>query len=1003
MSVLFIGLGGVGTHTLKDLNDKMVKYHNDVFARTGNAVTEKPKYLFIDTDNSIFKTHKNNFYPLNNDNYFIQIGERSPDEIRIANERDYHISDWCDAPSKNTSMILGADSTRQYSRLALLDNYIEIESTLQKMMKGFNDNDRIYLVSGSAGGTGSGIFMDILFMIDQIYKANKTLQRGPNTRFIIAMPNGYIPSGNDSSDNVQRLKTQLNAFATLQELNDVCRDKETQGGSCFGTSAVVKPKTPRTSFQPFRFGYLYESHNLTPPEVCQQISDFVFEIELAGIEESKHPGQGFDTDLTNKVDTGWNHSIKSNSLYTKAFCAMGQFSIEKPDWLWREYFEHRLLHQLFHEGLLGDNNQQKDTRIFQLLRQEIGKSIERTVQNINGIIPSSEFTRKDPPRTYWNIINDTPDTLDEQVKKVLAYKDQLLENVKKNTYIACRKAMMEYSIDKVLRALEQLDAEYYESAVKENTQLPLAVIQAMKDHNKYLKKGDNIKTFLLHLSRWLSYHVARALSSSPKSGDEINIRDRGYLDICQDFLKIAKKECELEEDLEKWETLFKNEVANLKAKDNRCYIPNLDSIVKNGEVLEKSQLVSLYNSIVLPSNGNMLDGTCTIVELHQEVLRKLESDPELGRRVNGDEGYMAAMFDPDPNRTDGLRGNAMAFSTEYVTVAKSIISDIVKRNKAVQKEFSSNIIQRLTQRGKDEQATIFSRFHEYGGVNLQTQPMAAGAITQQVLYISDFHGNTELQKKLGINIALSSSIIDQPEFGDKIVKLIVNCGYCIDDYRYFDDYKRFAEEKLVDNISHDPFIDKRFLGQPVNGKYPLSVWDALHQNVVTASQNESYNANLYDLSKADLREVYGMCIALMHEYFKQLSVVDAGKGKIIPKEMAKGIKHLKGLTYTLITYKYAPARKKYMEGDTNTINIKAKSIGINDLVDFSWWIDFIQQRRDNVSDHGDLIAKAIEAIEAKGKGIALSEEMNNILNNIVVNEYDFFDAYNVWFKNKTKK
>ena len=48
MSVLFIGLGGVGTHTLRNLNEKMMKYHKDILARTGNAVTEVPKYLFID-------------------------------------------------------------------------------------------------------------------------------------------------------------------------------------------------------------------------------------------------------------------------------------------------------------------------------------------------------------------------------------------------------------------------------------------------------------------------------------------------------------------------------------------------------------------------------------------------------------------------------------------------------------------------------------------------------------------------------------------------------------------------------------------------------------------------------------------------------------------------------------------------------------------------------------------------------------------------------------------
>ena len=998
MSVLFIGLGGVGTHTLRNLNEKMMKYHKDILARTGNAVTEVPKYLFIDTDISIFEENKNNFYPLNSDNYFIQIGQRSPDEIRTANEEVYHINRWCDAPPKNTSMILGADAIRQYSRLALLDNYPGIQGLLTQLMSGFGDSDRIYLITGSAGGTGSGIYMDMLFLIDQIYKANNVLQRGPNTRFIMAMPNGYIPQGN-GKQNVQRYKTQLNAFATLQELNDICRDKNTEGGSCFDQSAVVTPTTTRTSFQPFRFGYLYESHNLTPPEVCQQIADFIFEIELAGVEESKNPGQGFDTDLTNKVDSTWNESIENGAPYTKAFCAMGQFSIEKPDWLWREYFEHRLLHELFHQGLRGDNCQQRDSKIFFSLKKEIGANIQRTLDGIKGMISSSEFEKKNPPLKYWNILTEYPDTSDEDVRKVLACKEQLLENVKKSVFGACRQAMMNYSIESVLKALEAIDAEYYESAVKDYSSLPTVINKAKDEHNKYINKSKNFDNYLKNVSRWLEYCVARALSSSPRNNDDIKIQNRGYFDLCQDFLKIAKKGCELEEKKENWETVFKKDVADLKGKKNRCYIPTLDTIVKNGEVVQKSQLVSIYeNSIIQTLNGNLLEGTCSIPELHQEVLRQLESDPELGKRTYNEEGYLTAMFDPDPNRIDTLRNYVKSFVTEYVHRAEIIISDVVKRNQNVQNLFKTNIVQRLGQCGEEEQTIIFSKFHAYDDVNLHTQPMATGATLQQVLYISDFHGNTELQEKLGINIALSSSIIDQPEFGDKIVKLIVNCGYNIGNYRYFDDYKQFAEQELKGRISHDPFIDKRFLGEPVNEQYSLCVWDALHKNALIADEADSFDTNLYDLSMANLREVYGMCVVLLDEYLKQLVAQDGKKGVIVPKEVSKGIKSSKGLNYTITTYKYATARKKFVEDANSSINVAAKSLGINDLVDLSWWIDFIQQRKGNITAHDELVAKAIERIE---KGFVLSDEMNDILNHIVENNYDYFDAYKVWYKAKT--
>ena len=210
--------------------------------------------------------------------------------------------------------------------------------------------------------------------------------------------------------------------------------------------------------------------------------------------------------------------------------------------------------------------------------------------------------------------------------------------------------------------------------------------------------------------------------------------------------------------------------------------------------------------------------------------------------------------------------------------------------------------------------------------------------------------------------------------------------------------KQFAEQELKGRISHDPFIDKRFLGEPVNEQYSLCVWDALHKNALIADEADSFDTNLYDLSKANLREVYGMCVVLLDEYLKQLVAQDGKKGVIVPKEVSKGIKSSKGLNYTITTYKYATARKKFVEDANSSINVAAKSLGINDLVDLSWWIDFIQQRKGNITAHDELVAKAIERIE---KGFVLSDEMNDILNHIVENNYDYFDAYKVWYKAKT--
>ena len=205
-------------------------------------------------------------------------------------------------------------------------------------------------------------------------------------------------------------------------------------------------------------------------------------------------------------------------------------------------------------------------------------------------------------------------------------------------------------------------------------------------------------------------------------------------------------------------------------------------------------------------------------------------------------------------------------------------------------------------------------------MQLKVDDGADNVVTQYTYYIAKAYTDTRLMQALGILDATGAKAHNSDHspandfFGDKIVKLIVKNGYKIDDYRYFEGYKTNAQEKLTDKNTHDPFIDKRFLGEPdKDGKYPCNVSEAL--NKIAEDAQAAQQAEEHSLDGCGDVEVYQYCLALLYQYFKSLQ-----DGNKIETELIDGIT-MSGNVISVKDFSYDKSIEEYELGNTSNIDL----------------------------------------------------------------------------------
>ena len=238
MANLFIGLGGAGNKTIREIKKK--ERENDFF-------------LFIDTDEADLKWFDNHekidLSTINVESYLNQSSTSDP----IRKEVD----DWFDDNARlsfiNGPLQTGASANRPQGRLtvAIAGQLIEdkvksaIVSTgaLNSVGTGQKDPLHIYIVLSVAGGTGSSIFLDLVKII---YDISYTILNDDFFRphVIFYLPDAFVPFQKDLD------KYRSNVFAFWKEIDAVLRDYfDSINHSIFWTNRAERDRKRTTGFQ----------------------------------------------------------------------------------------------------------------------------------------------------------------------------------------------------------------------------------------------------------------------------------------------------------------------------------------------------------------------------------------------------------------------------------------------------------------------------------------------------------------------------------------------------------------------------------------------------------------------------------------------------------------------------------------------------------------------------------------------------------------------------------
>lgn len=239
---IFIGIGGQGVKTVSKIKAKVYeKRFPEATASKSRlqAMNDSYRFLFIDTDqrdidnaNRENRTsfERGNVPFINPQTDLINLGKANPSAIYYeakkvpSNLINKRILEAC-SPELATKipdqpLSFGAGAFRIKSRIAFAHSLADFQSKLQSAISSLNDVKTIggedcviyyWLVSSSLGGTGSGIFNDVLYHINQLH--HQIVGNGdPQLVYTLYMPKVFIDA------NSTEEKYSLNAYGVFSEL-----------------------------------------------------------------------------------------------------------------------------------------------------------------------------------------------------------------------------------------------------------------------------------------------------------------------------------------------------------------------------------------------------------------------------------------------------------------------------------------------------------------------------------------------------------------------------------------------------------------------------------------------------------------------------------------------------------------------------------------------------------------------------------------------------------------
>ena len=339
---VIIGLGGTGYGAILKLKTK--------FIEADGSVPPIIRFLAIDTTENVEHTAKTREgIPVEldpNEKFVLSVANPGA----LINGNNEHIDDWWPRNIPTKAITDGAGQVRARGRLALfaksreifaqirkaVDDVMQIKMSKQMYAERFRISNKggveVYIVGSLAGGTGSGMFLDVAFI------ARSFLDSLSNITGVLALPRVFI--GRPGTSLVQS-----NAYGALKEIEKFSRLNVNDGFNInYGTSEV------QVTQPPFNLLYLIDGIN-EAGKVITEPNDL---LDLVASGLYIQIGSQMGTDSKNTVDNIKTHlaTVESVRGRSPSYCSFGVASLTLPV---REYETMKVdaMRKLLSDGLMN--------------------------------------------------------------------------------------------------------------------------------------------------------------------------------------------------------------------------------------------------------------------------------------------------------------------------------------------------------------------------------------------------------------------------------------------------------------------------------------------------------------------------------------------------------------------------------------------------------------------------------------------------------------------------
>jgi hypothetical protein len=374
MANLFIGMGGSGVKTMMALQEQLKSYDP--------AASDNSRFLMIDTDEAQIKAFDNheklNLGDANVYQYYTQaVGSKvnkTDDQIRFM--------EWFDtkalATITNGPLSLGASANRPQGRAAAAIKQIPFREKITRILSellsmkesGPIDEDvKVYTCCSVAGGTGSSIYLDLMYLLQEVYTGINTTKGELQLWSVLYMPEIFkiLQKGGEKVKG----DYQTNVFAFWSEINAISKDyyQNVSHNNVTGAEEttddynknVFKPFSVFVSTSDFRWK-IFKNAILID---YMTSNDKTFEAQEMYENTANLIRYLSDNQIGKQLRSDWDNStnrlasFSAQAPWIDSFSIAGFRALEGPNKYLKKYFKAKIFSDVFN-GLINIDEQDKD-------------------------------------------------------------------------------------------------------------------------------------------------------------------------------------------------------------------------------------------------------------------------------------------------------------------------------------------------------------------------------------------------------------------------------------------------------------------------------------------------------------------------------------------------------------------------------------------------------------------------------------------------------------------